>query len=90
MTEKLTMRGGTISADTSSPEMREYEVDEYFDNPTGEDEEQESLIVDQATAAQTIAELESEIETLKGLEKTAEWLSNPINLSNFKAEIYNF
>ena len=26
----------------------------------------------------------------KGLEKTAEWLSNPINLSNFKAEIYNF
>lgn len=78
MTEKLTMRCGTISADTSSPEMREYEVDEYFDNPTGEDEEQESLIVDQATAAQTIAELESEIETLKGLEKTAKtlWASN--------------
>ena len=72
--EKLNLRGGNLSEDNTVPKIGEDDVEEYFENPAGEDEEQESEIVDQATAAQTIAELESEIHTLKGLEETARTL----------------
>lgn len=75
---RLNIRGGILSENPADTLMREHEVEEYFDNPSGEDEQQESEIVDQATAAETIAELENEITTLKNLEKTAQslWASN--------------
>ncbi len=64
--EKLGVRGREILAET------------LFDLPDDDDdlnaEEQETLeetLVDQATAARTIAELEQEIEILKGLEQKA-------------------
>lgn len=72
--EKLHLRTGGLTEDRAVPNLGEEEVEEYFENPSAEDEEQESEIVDRATAAQTIAELESEIQTLRGLEETAKTL----------------
>jgi superfamily II DNA or RNA helicase len=48
-------------------------ADDYDDDdlPSGELEEAEEQVADQASAAQTITELEAEIETLKGLERKA-------------------
>lgn len=47
------------------------DIDEFDDIPSSELEEAEEKIVDQASAAMTINELEAEIEILKGLERLA-------------------
>ena len=46
-------------------------ADDYAEAPGDEIEAVENTVLDQATAAQTIAELDSEIRTLKGLEAQA-------------------
>lgn len=68
--EKLLQRGADarISLDTDLPEFDEAAWDDLDDAPDDEVEKTEETVVDRATAAQTIAELELEIETLKGLE----------------------
>ena len=50
-----------------------YYYDDYDDDdmPSAELEDIEEIVVDQASAAQTISELEAEIETLKRLERMA-------------------
>src|SRR5207253_10688321 len=47
------------------------DIDELDDEPDGEVEETEETVVDQATAARTIAELQAEIEILRNLEALA-------------------
>jgi len=71
--EKLLKRGGeaTLEFSTSLPTLTEDELEDFEDSPNSEIEEAEEQIVDQATAALTIAELEAEIEILKQLESLA-------------------
>ena len=67
--EKIQKRGAeaTIEGLKGLPSMTEEEIEDFEDAPDAEIEETEERIVDQATAAQTIAELEAEIDILKGL-----------------------
>lgn len=53
------------------PEVDEDYWDDFSDHPDADFEELEIELVDSATAAQTIAELEAEIDTLKHLERQA-------------------
>ena len=71
--EKLLKRGATTRVDftVDLPALSEEDFDDLDESPSGELEEAEEQIVDQATAAQTIAELEAEIAILAGLEKLA-------------------
>ena len=55
-------QGPTVSAE---------DMDDLEDAPSAELEETEAQIVDEATAARTIAELQAEIEILRGLEQLA-------------------
>jgi superfamily II DNA or RNA helicase len=65
--EKISQRGGTFLAETLTEFMPEDP-----DDLTGEETENlEEAVVDQATAAQTIQELEAEIIILEGLEEQA-------------------
>jgi len=59
---------GKRAAEYSIPEYDDYDDD---DMPSAELEDAEEKVVDQASAAQTIAELEAEIATLKKLERMA-------------------
>jgi superfamily II DNA or RNA helicase len=72
--EKIKQRGGVPLAETI-PTYKEKDADEIWDSAddmSPEDYEQfEEEVVDQATAAQTIAELEAEIFTLGHLEEQA-------------------
>lgn len=61
-------RLGKRAAEYAVPEFDDYDED---DLPSSELEDTEEKVVDQATAAQTIAELEAEIGALKQLEKMA-------------------
>lgn len=61
-------RIGKRSAEYTDPIYDDYDDD---DLPSAELEDTEEKVVDQATAAQTIAELEAEITTLKKLERMA-------------------
>ena len=61
-------RLGKRAAEYTVPAYDDYDDD---DLPSSELEDSEEKIVDQATAAQTIAELEAEIATLKKLERMA-------------------
>lgn len=61
-------RLGKRAADYTVSEYDDYDDD---DMPSSELEDTEEKVVDQATAAQTIAELEAEIATLKKLERMA-------------------
>ncbi len=54
------------------PELDEEALDELEDSPDEEARETEERVVDQATAARTIAELETEIATLHRLETLAQ------------------
>ena len=54
-----------------APELDEDDLDDLADAPEEEAEDAEAQILDQATAAQSIAELKAEIETLKQLEALA-------------------
>ncbi len=53
------------------PELSVEDVDDLDEAPEGEIEEKEEQILDQATAARTVAELKAEIEILNGLEEQA-------------------
>ena len=67
--DRLGDRGGEESTDLTSG----LDVPEDFDDlPEGELEDLEEEVVDRASAAKTIAELEYEISTLRRLEQLAE------------------
>ncbi|MEQ8853911.1 helicase-related protein [Gimesia sp.] len=71
---KLLKRGGAaqIDFDKSLPLLEsDDDVEDFEDRPGEEFEDAEENILDQATAAQTISELELEIERLKELENLA-------------------
>lgn len=72
--EKLMKRGieARIDTFTDLPELTEDALDDLDDAPDSEVEATEEKVVDQATAARTIAELEAEIATLKRLEQLAQ------------------
>lgn len=72
--EKLEKRGLDIQ-DSSSHRFRSFDqedVDDFEDAPAEELESMEEEIVDQATAAKSIAELEAEIRSLDSLERLAD------------------
>ena len=70
--EKLLKRGAEASfSGAAVPALDEEAMEDLEDAPEGELELEEEHIVDLATAARTIAELEKEIETLRRLEKMA-------------------
>jgi SNF2 family DNA or RNA helicase len=70
---ELLQRGaiGLPEVATASPVLDEEDVEDLEDAPETEIEEAEGTILDQATAARTVAELKTEIGTLKGLEGLA-------------------
>lgn len=68
--EKLNKRATLMSTDAYQAFSTE-DADDFEDAPSGEIEEAEENIVDQATAAATIGELEAEIRSLKNLENMA-------------------
>jgi len=71
--EQLLKRGGaaTIEAAVAVPSYSEEDLDELDDAPSAEIEQAEQQVIDQATAARTIAELEAEIAILRDLEELA-------------------
>jgi superfamily II DNA or RNA helicase len=71
--ERLLKRGAEAHLELSSdvPQMTDEDIEELDDAPDAEIEATEEKVVDQATAARTIAELEAEIGTLKRLESLA-------------------
>lgn len=71
--EQLLKRGGSVAAPTA-PELLSYsdeDLDDLEDAPSAEVEQAEEQVIDQATAARTIVELEAEIGILNGLETLA-------------------
>ena len=66
-------RGGQsgIAPAFSGLELDHEDIEDLEESPESEIEEQEERVLDQATAAQSINELRAEIETIKGLESTA-------------------
>lgn len=73
--EKLLDRGSTLRSNLDEPLPQfndDDDIEEFEDSPGEEFEEKEEQILDQATAAQTIAELELEIDSLKRLEQLAQ------------------
>lgn len=71
--EQLLKRGGEVRVDlnTSLPAYTLDDLDDLDDAPDAEVEEVEEVVVDQASAARTIAELQVEIGMLKRLEDLA-------------------
>ncbi len=71
--EQLMKRGGSVSVQTARelPTYTDEDLDDLEDAPSTEVEQAEEQVIDQATAARTIAELEAEIGILKGLEDLA-------------------
>lgn len=71
--ERIQKRGGEVRVELLKdlPSLTTDDLDELADAPTAEVEETAEQVVDQASAAQTIAELESEIATLNLLEALA-------------------
>ncbi|MGZ4417557.1 MAG: helicase-related protein, partial [Gaiellaceae bacterium] len=74
--ERMRKRGAEIGAELGTPTVPDgfRDSDEDFDVddlPEGEFEELEEELVDEASAARTIAELETEIASLAGLEELA-------------------
>lgn len=71
--ERLMRRGAEARTELASaaPEYEVEDIDDLDDVTSEELEEAEEKVVDQATAAKTIAELEGEIQTLKELEALA-------------------
>jgi superfamily II DNA or RNA helicase len=70
---ELLQRAGSVAQalTTEAPTLDPEDVEDLEDAPDDEVEAAEEEILDQATAARTIAELKAEIETLKGLESLA-------------------
>ena len=70
--EQILKRGADLQDDDQRlPSLTEEDIDELDDAPDAEVEATEETVVDQATAARTIAELQAEIEILKNLEALA-------------------
>jgi len=70
--EELLKRGDVLSQDSQKiPLLEEEDLADLDDAPEKELEEAEDMVVDQATAARTIHELQAEIEQLGRLEQTA-------------------
>lgn len=71
--EKLLKRGAEARIDALGelPELSEDEIQDLEDAPDAEIEQTQDMVVDQATASQTIAELALEIDRLKELESLA-------------------
>ncbi|MCL4237392.1 MAG: DEAD/DEAH box helicase [Anaerolineae bacterium] len=69
--EKMLKRGADLSADAGFPLFSDEDLDDLDDAPDSEVEEIEEAVIDRATAARTIAELEIEIEHLRDLEAMA-------------------
>ncbi|MGA7577731.1 MAG: helicase-related protein [Desulfobaccales bacterium] len=71
--EKILRRGLEVSLDTTQelPSMTQEDIEDLDDAPDAEVENTEEVVVDQASAARTIAELEAEIVTLRHLEELA-------------------
>jgi SNF2 family DNA or RNA helicase len=83
--EKLLRRGaGATQALSQSPELEEEDIDDLEDAPEQEVETAQEQIVDQATAALTIAELEEEIRTLRSLESEAARIKRAGNDTKWK------
>ena len=70
---EVLQRGGKLAGGVAftTPELDPEDVEDLDDAPEQEVEDAEARILDQATAARSIAELKAEIGTLKGLEKLA-------------------
>lgn len=68
--EKLMRQGGPSSLG-KAPDLPRYDPDDFEEVPGAEAEAAEEQIVDQATAASTLAELEAEILILRDLEERA-------------------
>ncbi len=70
---EVLQRGGKLAVGVgfTVPELDPDDVEDLDDAPEQEVEDAEARILDQATAARSIAELKAEIETLKGLGKLA-------------------
>ncbi len=70
---ELLQRGGEVAPDVRAgvPVLDEDDVEDLEEAPDNEIEAAEEEILDQATAARTIAELKAEIDTLKRLEALA-------------------
>ena len=70
---EVLQRGGKLAGGVgfTVAELDPDDVEDLDDAPEQEVEDAEARILDQATAARSIAELKAEIETLKGLEKLA-------------------
>ncbi|MBI4902182.1 MAG: DUF3883 domain-containing protein [Acidobacteria bacterium] len=71
--EQVLKRGAALQEDglQGLPSLTQDDIDDLDDAPDIEVEEIEETVVDQATAARTIAELQAEIEILKNLEALA-------------------
>ncbi len=71
--EEIRKRGGEVRIDTTVDLTRldEDDLDDLDERPDSEVEDLEEAVVDQASAAQTIAELKAEIATLGRLEELA-------------------
>ena len=71
--EEQLQRGALANLDAAAtlPEMTDEDIEDIEDSPDAEQEQVVDEVVDQATAARTIAELQAEIETLKRLESLA-------------------
>src|SRR5262245_62194011 len=72
--ERLLKRGAEVRVDLAAglPSYSADDLDELEDAPDAEVEETEDRVVDQASAARTIAELEAEIDTLQRLTQAAQ------------------
>ena len=70
---EVLQRGGKLAAGVAftTTELDPEDVEDLDDAPEQEIEDAEARILDQATAARSIAELKAELETLKTLEKLA-------------------
>ncbi|SHE99684.1 helicase-related protein [Desulforamulus putei] len=71
--EKINKRGADAVIDMLQglPQLSPEDIEDMDEFPSCEDQEKEQQIVDQATAARSIAELEAEIKILKNLETMA-------------------
>ena len=71
--EQILKRGAALQDDVfqAIPTLTDEDIDELDDAPDAEIEQTEETVVDQATAARTIAELEAEIAILRNLEALA-------------------
>ena len=67
--EFQTLQTRSLAAD--GMDLDQEDIEDLEDSPESELEEQEERVLDQATAAQTVGELRSEIDTIKGLESAA-------------------